>query len=260
MKYGVDELAADIYKGGYDCFSIGKSEMGRDILAVKIGAGSVPLLVVGAHHAREAVSSWFILRELERLSLPRNITLYAVPMLNPDGVMIANTADGTWKANARGVDLNRNYPCLFFYKASAKRPCSEGFKGYYPLSEKETSAMAEFTKKIAPAAALSFHAKGEEIYFADENTPEVFTQSKRLAEELSLRSGYRLNEVSKNPEIYAAGYENWFRERFKKPCLLIELTPYNMSPYAYSFEEWENMTAAASGIIGAFAELFNEKW
>ena len=36
MKYDVDELAADIYKGGYDCFSIGKSEMGRDILAVKI--------------------------------------------------------------------------------------------------------------------------------------------------------------------------------------------------------------------------------
>ena len=31
----------------------------------------------------------------------------------------------------------------------------------------------DFCESVRPFAALTFHAKGEEIYFADENTPEV---------------------------------------------------------------------------------------
>ena len=59
-----------------------------------------------------------------------NVTLYIVPSVNPDGMEIAIQKEAAikddnlraalrpipgyyvqWKANARGVDINRNFPC-----------------------------------------------------------------------------------------------------------------------------------------------------
>ena len=63
------------------------------------------------------------MRELMDISLAPDIVLYAVPMLNPDGVELSLNACPEWKANSRGVDLNENYPCLFYEKKSAPAPC-----------------------------------------------------------------------------------------------------------------------------------------
>ena len=82
---------------------LGRSWQGRPIEAVEVGKPSgTRLLVVGCIHGNETAGIT-IANALERLS-PRDLDLWIVPDLNPDGVA-ADT-----RQNAHGVDLNRNFP------------------------------------------------------------------------------------------------------------------------------------------------------
>src|SRR5438132_13084369 len=82
---------------------LGRSWQGRPIRAVEVGDPSgIRVLVVGCIHGNET-GGIAIARALERRS-PRDLDLWIVPGLNPDGV-----AAGT-RQNAHGVDLNRNFP------------------------------------------------------------------------------------------------------------------------------------------------------
>ena len=74
-------------------------------------------------------------------------------------------------------------------------------------------------------SAVSFHTKGEVIYYADMGTYEKIPGAKVFADRLAGVSGYKLMPVSQDPGIYAAGFENWFRQEFLYPALLVELTP-----------------------------------
>ena len=68
-----------------------------------------------------------------------------VPVYNPDGL-----AAGTRK-NARGVDLNRNFP---YHWANLDGNYESGPK---PASEPETRAMMRFLRQVRPDWILSFH-------------------------------------------------------------------------------------------------------
>src|SRR2546421_5888471 len=82
---------------------LGRSWQGRPIRAIEVGTPSgTRVLVVGCVHGDETAGI-AVARALERLS-PRDLDLWIVPDLNPDGV-----AAGT-RQNAHGVDLNRNFP------------------------------------------------------------------------------------------------------------------------------------------------------
>ena len=127
---------------------------------------------------------FFSAEKTEIRELLSAFTLYFMPMANPDGVEICLERDlpdpgllmrypniRTWKANARGVDLNENYPCLWKQKRSYMPcPASEGFKGYEAASENEVKCIMKFCLKNDIYAAMTFHAKGEEIYYADKNS------------------------------------------------------------------------------------------
>ena len=49
-------------------FSIGKSAMGKDIPCIKIGNGDKTLLLNGAHHGLEYITSGFLMRFLRELA------------------------------------------------------------------------------------------------------------------------------------------------------------------------------------------------
>src|SRR3989440_2136488 len=126
---------------------LGRSWQGRPIRAIEVGNTSgTRVLVVGCVHGDETAGI-AVARALERLS-PRDLDLWIVPDLNPDGV-----ADGT-RQNAHGVDLNRNFPWRW-------RPLGVRgdlhYSGPRPLSEPEARAARRLILRRRPSTAIWFH-------------------------------------------------------------------------------------------------------
>ena len=87
---------------------IGYSEQGREIEVYRFGSGARTLVVVGATHGAPERNTAVLSRQLidwfrnHPEDVPADVTLYIVPLLNPDGDVLEV------RQNARGVDLNRN--------------------------------------------------------------------------------------------------------------------------------------------------------
>ncbi len=81
----------------------------------------------------------------EQLSSKKNIQpTIVLPLLNPDGHHRLS------RYNARGVDLNRNFPHL--WKKDSEEPAGER-----PLSEPEASMLFDFISTVKPAKIVSLH-------------------------------------------------------------------------------------------------------
>ena len=76
------------------------------------------------------------------------VRLWLVPDLNPDGA-----ARGT-RGNARGVDLNRNFP---FRWQGQGAPRSRYYSGPRPSSEPESRALEAFIRRTRPGLAIWLH-------------------------------------------------------------------------------------------------------
>ncbi len=210
--------------------SLTSSILGRDIPLLKLGEGKRVILYVGVHHGTEWMTGALLLRFAEELCqaaldgraisgvhIPfalKSRTLLFIPMLNPDGVAIAQgtsndgdllserrrrmnpTGDFThWQANARGVDLNHNYDAGFLeYKRIERELGIEGgaptrYSGEFPESEPESAALAALVRASMPSAVLSLHTQGEEIYYAAE---AKVAGSEAVARRFASLSGYRV--------------------------------------------------------------------
>lgn len=279
----LSEAYADYIEVG----TIGSSVEGRDITLIKMGTGKTKLLLVGSHHAREYISSTYLLNMIDKYlyaavqetildgydirSLLEEVTVYIVPMLNPDGVnLVINGRESVqdvqavssmamlkdtyaeWKANINGVDLNRQYPCFWEVKASNTFvPSSEMYKGQDSATEPEVKAMIKLCKNNDFALAASFHTKGEIIYWADSGTVDKIPHAKQIAEEISAASGYEPMPPSQDPAVYGAGFENWFRQDFEKPALCIELTPSDGTSLPHDDSDFDTLVWDKAKDIGA---------
>ncbi|MBT1064759.1 DUF2817 domain-containing protein [Bowmanella sp. Y26] len=93
---------------------IGSSYLGRPIHRIKIGKGSTKLMLWSQMHGDEstATSALFdLMRRMEkdqgwRQSWQDKLTIYMIPMLNPDG------AEQATRTNAQGIDINRDARAL----------------------------------------------------------------------------------------------------------------------------------------------------
>jgi protein MpaA len=126
---------------------IGKSVWGRPIVAWTLGPDAAPrkVLVVGCIHGNEC-AGLAILASLRRTPVPSGVQLWLVPEFNPDG-----TAADT-RQNARGVDLNRNFPYRW-------QPISDPTynSGRSAVSEPETKAAMRLVRRIRPAVTIWYH-------------------------------------------------------------------------------------------------------
>jgi protein MpaA len=125
---------------------IGHSAQGRSIVSIRTGSKdpTVKILVIGAVHGDER-AGMRIARLLIALGAPRGAELLVVPTLNPDGVAAGS------RGNARGVDLNRNFPFDW-------RPLSGGeYSGPRPLSEPESRAAHRLVLREKPDVTIWFH-------------------------------------------------------------------------------------------------------
>ncbi len=147
---------------------IGRSVQGKPIVAIRNGhpISRLKVLVVGAIHGDETAGMRIARRlanavvsppppELHQISgLPARkfdavrgdgVELVVVPTINPDGV-----AAGA-RGNARGVDLNRNFPFGW-------RPLSgDEYSGPRPLSEPESRAVHRLVLRLRPDLTIWFH-------------------------------------------------------------------------------------------------------
>jgi protein MpaA len=125
---------------------LGHSVEGRQIRATRVGEEGAPVnvLVVGNVHGNETAGE-AIIAELRKRRVA-GVTLWLVRTGNPDG-----RAKDT-RQNARGVDLNRNFPWRW-------RTASRGT--YYPgsraASEPETRALMGFVRRIRPQLGIYYH-------------------------------------------------------------------------------------------------------
>jgi len=150
--------------------TIGYSVQGRPIVCVKISDNPTrnepepKVRFVGAHHGNEWISAevpfYYAKYLMENYgtdqtvtSLVNNTEFYIIPIFNPDG-HVAQT-----RANANGVDLNRNYGYI------------QNNSGTSPYSEPETRAMHEFSKGRNFNMSLSFHSGAVYVNYIWNYTP-----------------------------------------------------------------------------------------
>jgi protein MpaA len=125
---------------------LGRSLGGRPVVAYELGdpVATRKVLVVGCIHGDECAGIAIIDR-LRRRGPPAGVDLWLVPDTNPDG-----RAAGA-RGNARGVDLNRNFPWRW-------RSLSGVYdSGAGPASERETRIAMELILRLRPRVTIWFH-------------------------------------------------------------------------------------------------------
>jgi carboxypeptidase T len=216
-------------------FSIGKSNQGKDLWAVRLTKGTpgtTPngrpgIVFLGTHHAREHLSTEVPLKlaqylvdnreqaEIVRLLDTRDI--YFIPMVNPDGVehdieggryhmhrknMSKNT-DGTI-----GVDLNRNYAWGWGGGGASPDPGDDTYRGPSAFSEPESRAVKAFVEaRPNLKILLSYHTFSELILYpwggSNDPIPEPKPRAAfiAMADEMSKMNGYTPEQSS---DLYIA--------------------------------------------------------
>lgn len=242
---------------GFETGTVGESELGRRIPYVFVGKKNGNYMIVqGAMHAREHLTALVVVCLAKELVSNKSLKLdggiYFVPMTNPDGVELCQQGvkiidnkelksnliamnKGTdftlWKANGKGVDLNVNFDAKWasgtlneFCKSSAN------YVGKCPFSERESRCLAEFTQRIKPCVTLSYHLKGEQIYWDFGQQGYDRQRDKLLAELIAKRTGYTIVDGKGS----VGGYKDWCVEKLNIPSFTIEVGSDNYEhPFPY---------------------------
>lgn len=247
------ERLCEKYRGIITRDICGKSEKGRNIYVLKLGCGKRKILFAGAIHGREYVTASFLFHSLELYAsgcefrkIFEEYSFYVVPVCNPDSVEISLGLDVpferldsfchyTNKDNARGVNLNANFPFEWDFVPKERHP------GKSAASEKETRFLMELCERICFEKMLSLHCRGGCIYWKDRGNGEIKGDF-LFADKIARGCNFYLCPVTENKEDYSGGFENWFRYRFKKPALCIELVSDENAPFDLCCTEFEKYT------------------
>ena len=143
--------------------TLGLSVQRRAITACERGApGGVALVVIGTIHGDETLGLG-VVGDLLTAPVQAGVDLWLIRTVNPDGL-----AHHT-RANAHGVDENRNWPGSW----AASTPGSPSYSGRHPFSEPETAALARFLTTIKPRTVVIFHSPLDAVDFSEGADPAV---------------------------------------------------------------------------------------
>lgn len=181
--------------------------------------------------------------------LLRGCAVHIIPMVNPDGIAISQegldglwteemktkvreiaaldgeNAEGyyltRWKANANGVDLNRNFDALWESFGGAGHPSSDRYKGTSVGCEAESAALISLTQEQQFCRTISYHTQGSVIYWYFAQEGSLYEETLRFANRITSLTGYPLDANYQN--LDPAGYKDWAISKMQIPSLTIEV-------------------------------------
>ena len=215
--------------------------------------------------------------------------IYLFPMLNPDGVAIsqfgleglqraetaaavrsvylARRADGStdrsladyllhWKANANGVDLNRNYAFTaapYDYDTGVYSPAYAGYKGDLSAPEAETRAYIRLFDRLPNVtAAVSLHSQGNLIYWDCSQSAYGKWQAKTLADVICAQTGYCLDPM----DSFVCASADWAMIERGVPAVTVEC---GAGSTPLPLRQQPEIASALKNVFLAVAELYNRQ-
>lgn len=244
------------------------------------------MLVQAGMHGREWINVQILMAQIEDYlakdmydpMLERASFLF-VPMSNPDGVRIAQEGAAwienaayralverlieesgrshtLWKANGRGVDLNRNFDAHWEDSRvieGIEGPAYAHYPGPAPESEPETRALLALTEDYAPTVTLSYHSRGETIYWYFFQEGEALERDARLARRLLDLTGYAGLARGEDLTVTSfGGYKDYCVETLGIPAFTIETgasawgIPVPIERFPEIYAQCKNLTALAA--------------
>jgi cytosolic carboxypeptidase protein 6 len=135
--------------------NIGESTEGRPLHLLKVGESDDKrmIMVISRQHPPEVTGFMAMQSFVETIcgnseiasEFRKQYSTYVVPLVNPDGV-----ANGHWRHNAGGIDLNRDW---------------------FDFNQPETTAIRDFMKNKTKSSegkfyfSIDFHSMGEDLYY-----------------------------------------------------------------------------------------------
>lgn len=195
----------------------------------------------------------------------KTVRLHIIPMMNPDGVMISEKGIDairdetlkanllsvyqsdlklgkgstnvdeywlTWKANARSVDLNRNFATTgWTTEMGTQQPSCSRYPGTSANSEPEVQALISLTESMNTVCEIAYHCHGRSIYYdygMQSVNEDLYNRDYALAkalDPLTAQQGHDAYELlstvkdSQNP----GGCSDYYMQIVQIPALTIEV-------------------------------------
>ena len=234
------------YEKNYRVYEIGKTKLNRKIFAVEkfLSEDFFTAIFVASIHGREYITTDLLCKFLDE-DLFKNINEFNfsfILMANPDGVELSkhglesifnenykeklfkinnsNFDFSLWKANACGIDLNNNFNANFGDNSFKTSPSSQGYPGKSFESELETQAIINYIKQKKTFFCISYHSKGEEIYYNFFQEGQNLIRDSVIAKRFAESTGYLIRNVE---SISSGGLKDWCIKSLKIPALTIEI-------------------------------------
>lgn len=211
---------------------IGYSVENRPLEVYRFGTGPSGRLIVAGMHSSSEYNTILLADQLIAFVqqyphiVPADVTFYILRNLNPDGEARAHNAEG--RANANGVDLNRNWDANWQKTWDRTRCWNITYvtSGTGPGSEPETQALMAFILSHPLDAIINYHSAALGI-FPGGLPPEPDTL--RLAEAVAAVTTYPYPPVDIGC-TYTGGFTDWADEH-GIPALDVELTNHTDTDY-----------------------------
>ncbi|KZC10088.1 Carboxypeptidase D [Dufourea novaeangliae] len=210
MEKYLDTLNAN-YPNITRLYSIGKSVKGRHLYVMEItenpgkhSPNKPEVKYIGNMHGNEVVGKEILLLLLRYLcenyktdervtKILNNVRLHVMPSMNPDGYEISKEGDvygARGRANAKGVDLNRNFPDQ--YETNE----------YNREQEPETKAVMDWIAKIPFVLSANLHGGTLVANYPYDNAPQYTPNAPNLSPDNDIFKALALAYSNAHPRMH----------------------------------------------------------